>query len=77
MLAPTASGGDGAGPRFCAPLPTSPPRFRGIALKTLDEFPSTASFFFFCVCLFAAEKKKAKAEGRMCHAKTMMNTKAE
>ena len=50
MSAPTASGGDGAGPRFCAPLPTSPARFRGIDLKTLDEFPSTASFFtpFFC-----------------------------
>jgi hypothetical protein len=27
LLAPTASGGDGAGPRFCAPLPPSPPSF--------------------------------------------------
>jgi len=36
LLAPTASGGDGAGPRFCAPLPPSPPSFHthflGIAL---------------------------------------------
>jgi hypothetical protein len=43
LLAPTVSGGDGAGLRFCAPLPPSPPsfppRFFGIALKTLDEFP--------------------------------------
>jgi hypothetical protein len=43
LLAPTASGGDGAGPRFCAPLPPSPPsfppHFLGIALKTLNEFP--------------------------------------
>ena len=45
LLAPTASGGDDAGPRFCAPLPPSPPRFRGIVLKTLNEFPSTVSFF--------------------------------
>jgi hypothetical protein len=36
------SGGDGDGPRFCAPVPPSPPRF---ALITLDEFPSTSSFF--------------------------------
>ena len=28
LLAPTASGDDGAGPRFCASLPTSSPRFR-------------------------------------------------
>ena len=33
LLAPTTSG-DGAGERFCAPLPPSPPRFRGIVLKT-------------------------------------------
>jgi hypothetical protein len=43
LLAPTTSGDDGAGPRFCAPLPPSPPsfppRFLGIDLKTLDEFP--------------------------------------
>jgi hypothetical protein len=43
LLAPTVSGGDGAGPRFCVPLPPSPtsfpPRFLGIVLKTLDEFP--------------------------------------
>ncbi len=36
LLAPTASD-DGAGERFCAPLPPSPPRFRGIALKTLSH----------------------------------------
>ena len=29
LLAPTVSG-DGAGERFCAPLPPSPPRFLGI-----------------------------------------------
>jgi hypothetical protein len=43
LLAPTVSGGDGDGPRFCTSLPPSPtsfpPRFLGIALKTLDEFP--------------------------------------
>jgi hypothetical protein len=43
LLAPTASGGDGPGPRFCAPLSPStlssfPPRFLGIARKTLEEF---------------------------------------
>jgi hypothetical protein len=38
LLSPTVSVGDGAGPRFCEPLPPSPPRFRGIALITLDEF---------------------------------------
>ena len=54
LLAPTASGGDGAGPRFCAPLPPSPPRFRGIALKTPDEFPPTASFF---TVFFLLERK--------------------
>ena len=37
LLAPTESD-DGAGERFCAPLPPSPPRFRGIALKTLVNF---------------------------------------
>jgi hypothetical protein len=48
LLALTASGGDGAGPRFCAPLPPSPPsfpaHFLGIALKTLHEF--LESIFF-------------------------------
>jgi hypothetical protein len=43
LLAPTVSGGDCAGLRFCAPLspssPSSPPRFLGMDLKTLDEFP--------------------------------------
>jgi hypothetical protein len=34
LLAPTSSDGDGAGPRYCAPLPPSPPRLRGIPLKT-------------------------------------------
>ncbi len=50
LLAPTVSDGDGTGPHFCVPLPPSSPRFRGIALKTPDEFPSTTSFFtlFFC-----------------------------
>jgi hypothetical protein len=50
LLPPTASGGDDAGPRFCEPLPTSSPRFRDIALITLDEFPPTATFctLFFC-----------------------------
>ncbi len=50
LLTPTVSDGDGDGPRFCAPVPPSPPRFGGIALITLDEFPSTSSFFtlFFC-----------------------------
>ena len=33
FLAPTASG-DGAGARFCAPLPPSPPPFRGMAENT-------------------------------------------
>ena len=37
LLSPTASGGDDAGPRFCTTLPTSPPRFRGITLKTLSS----------------------------------------
>jgi hypothetical protein len=49
LLAPTASGGDGAGPRFCSPLTPSPPSFRPhflvIALKTLDEFLSKSIFF--------------------------------
>ncbi len=46
--------GDGAGPRFNASLPPSPssfrPRFFGIVLKTLDEFPWKSSFdtLFFC-----------------------------
>jgi hypothetical protein len=48
LLAPTASGGDGAGPRFCAPLPPSPPsfpaHFLGIDLKTLHEL--LESIFF-------------------------------
>jgi hypothetical protein len=39
LLVPTVSGDDDAGPRFCVPLPPSTPRFHGIALKTLDEFP--------------------------------------
>ncbi len=46
LLAPTVSGGNGVGPRFCVPLspspPSFPPRFFGIALKTLDEL------FLFC-----------------------------
>ena len=50
LLAPTASG-DGAGERFCAPLPPSPPsfppHFLGIALKTLDEFPENPFFLPF------------------------------
>jgi hypothetical protein len=33
LLAPTASGGDGAGP------PSFPPHFLSIALKILNEFP--------------------------------------
>jgi hypothetical protein len=55
LLAPTTSG-DGAGEGFCAPLPPSPPRFRGITLiKTIDEVqeslfisgkPIFFSFFF-------------------------------
>jgi hypothetical protein len=47
LLALTASG-DGAGERFCAPLPPSPPRFRGIALRTLMNFgkPVFLTFFF-------------------------------
>ena len=45
LLSPTVSDGDGTGPHFCGPLPPSSPRFRDIALKTPDEFPSTASFF--------------------------------
>ncbi len=44
LLAPTVSG-DGAGERFCTSLPPSPPRFRGIALKTLDEFQFFLPFF--------------------------------
>ena len=63
LLAPTASGGDGAGPCFCAPLPPSPPsfptRFLGIALKTLDEFPSKAIFF----TLFFVREPSVKALG--------------
>ncbi len=51
LLAPTVSGGDGAGPHFCAPLPPSPPsfppHFLGIVLKTLDEFPSKVIFLPF------------------------------
>ncbi len=45
LLVPTVSGDDVAGPRFCVPLPSSPPRFRDIVMITLDEFPSKASFF--------------------------------
>ena len=36
LLAPTASG-DGAGERFCAPLPPSP-HFSGALSERLDEF---------------------------------------
>jgi hypothetical protein len=36
LLAPTASG-DGAGERFCAPLPPSP-HFSGACQKDFDEF---------------------------------------
>jgi hypothetical protein len=40
LLAPTASGGDGAGPRFFFFSPPSfPPHFLSISLKTLNEFP--------------------------------------
>jgi hypothetical protein len=47
LLAPTASG-DGAGERFCAPLPPSSPRFRGIALKKrrISGKPVFLTFFF-------------------------------
>ncbi len=53
LLTPTTSGGDDTGPRFCVPLspssPSFPPRFLGIALKILDEFPWKSSFrFLFC-----------------------------
>jgi hypothetical protein len=46
LLAPTASG-DGAGERFCAPLPPSPPRFRDITLKTLTNFRKSTFFNLF------------------------------
>jgi hypothetical protein len=60
LLAPTASGDD-AGERFCAPLPPSPPRFRGIALKTLDEFQyyfhKSEGFFYSSGFVYSLEKK--------------------
>jgi hypothetical protein len=43
LLAPTASG-DGAGERFCAPLPPSPPRF--VALPENTEFQAKKNQFF-------------------------------
>jgi hypothetical protein len=47
LLAPTASGdGDGV-PRFCTSLPTSPARFHGNVLKTLDELPGKGFSPFF------------------------------
>ena len=65
MLSPTVSGGDVAGPRFCAPLPPSPssfpPHFLGIALKTLDEFPSKSIFF----TLFFVREPSVKALGSL------------
>jgi hypothetical protein len=36
LLTPTTCGGDGAGPCFCAPLPPSPPRFRGALFFLLE-----------------------------------------
>jgi hypothetical protein len=51
LLAPTASGGDGAGPRFCAPLPPSPPsfppHFLGIALENRTNFEKAIFFYPF------------------------------
>ena len=32
---------------------------------------------FFCGCLFASEYKRAKTEGRKCHAKNMMSIKPD
>ena len=54
LLTPTASGGDGDGPRFYETLPPSSPRFRDIALKTPDEFP-----------LFYYESRKRKPKTRL------------
>jgi hypothetical protein len=60
LLSPTVSG-DGAGERFCAPLPPSPPRFRGIALKTLDEFQESQFFFtFFFVGTLSEGTRKSR-----------------
>ena len=45
LLAPTASG-DGAGERFCAPLPPSP-HFSGACQTRLEEFPKNRPFLHF------------------------------
>ncbi len=45
LLAPTASG-DGAGERFCAPLPPSP-HFSGECQARLQEFPKIVHFYTF------------------------------
>ena len=45
LLAPTASG-DGAGERFCAPLPPSP-HFSGACPKDFAEFPKIRPFLHF------------------------------
>ena len=45
LLVPTASG-DGAGERFCAPLPPSP-HFSGACPERLDEFPKIGHFYTF------------------------------
>ena len=44
LLAPTASG-DGAGERFCAPLPPSP-HFSGACPKDFAEFPKSIFTLF-------------------------------
>ena len=46
FLAPTASG-DGAGTRFCAPLPPSPPPFRGIVENIINFLQKQVLTFFF------------------------------
>ncbi len=54
LLAPTLSGDD-AGERFCAPLTPSPPRFRGIDLKTLDEFQESQFCIFILSSVWSGE----------------------
>ncbi len=60
LLAPTASG-DGAGERFCAPLPPSP-HFSGTSQEGLDEFHFFSLGKFVIFALLGGDRK-SKALG--------------